>query len=369
MSWPTKKLGEVLEKNGVIPAKIKRDEYQVKGKYPVVDQGENLIAGYIDDEQKLYRGDLPVVIFGDHTRILKYIDFPFAFGADGIKILRPQKVLLPKFVYYTLILNPVANQGYKRHYSFLAQTKIFLPPLITQKQIVERLDKIAEAQKLNDELIQKTNELFQSLLHKELNPAAPADAKAMAGKKNWEITTIGEVCKIIGGGTPSREELKHFKGDIPWVTVKDLNVLEIKDTLEHINKESLKNSAANLVPAGTILVVTRVGLGKMAIAKKSLTFNQDIKGLIANAEIDASYLFYSILNKTDKIIRNGKGATVKGITQEFLKSIKIFFPPLKIQKQIVAKLSAVQDYKKQLLEQKLKLRELFDSALHKSFTN
>src|SRR3990167_9087354 len=174
-NWPIKKLGEVLEKNGVIPAKIKRDEYQENGKYPVVDQGENFIAGYIDDEQKLYRGDLPVVVFGDHTRILKYVDFPFAFGADGIKILRPQEILLPKFFYYVLVFNPVENQGYKRHFSFLTRIKIPLPPLAIQQQIIERLDKIAEAQKLNDGLIQKTDELFQSLLHKELNPAG----------KNW----------------------------------------------------------------------------------------------------------------------------------------------------------------------------------------
>ena len=192
-------------------------------------------------------------------------------------------------------------------------------------------------------------------MHQELNP----------GGKDWEIKSIGEVCKIVGGGTPSREELKHFKGEIPWVTVKDLHVLEIEDTLEHINKESLKNCAANLVPANTVLVATRVGLGKVAIARKPLTFNQDIKGLIANDNIDAGYLFYIVLKNAGKIEKNGKGATVKGVTQEFLKSIKIPLPPLQTQKQIVAKLSAAQDYKKQLLAQKSLLKELFDSVLAK----
>ncbi len=278
-----------------------------------------------------------------------------------------------RYLYYFLLISKKYLQSLGRGATFteinkstLEKIEIPLPPIATQKQIVERLDKIAEAQKLNDELIQKTEELFQSLLHKELNPAGPADAKAMAGKKDWEVKTIGDVCKIIGGGTPSREELKHFKGDIPWVTVKDLNILEIEDALEHINKESLKNSAANLVPADTILVVTRVGLGKVAITKKPLTFNQDIKGLIAGDGIDPRYLFYSILNIVPIIVKNGKGATVKGITQEFLKKIEISIPPLKTQKQIAAKLSAVQDYKKQLLGQKVKLKELFDSTLARS---
>jgi len=169
MTWPTKKLGEVLEKNGVIPAKIKRDDYRQSGKYPVVDQDENLIAGYIDDERKLYREDLPIIIFGDHTRILKYIDFPFAFSADGIKILRPQATLLPKVFYYVLVFSPVSNQGYKRHFSLLAHIKIPLPPLQTQKQIVAKLSAVQDYKTKLLSQRAKLKELFDSALNRSMN--------------------------------------------------------------------------------------------------------------------------------------------------------------------------------------------------------
>ena len=373
MPYPTKKLGEVLEKNGVIPAKIKRDDYRQNGKYPVVDQGENLIAGYIDDEQKLYRGDLPVVIFGDHTRILKYIDFPFAFGADGIKILRPQDILLPKFFYYVLVFNPIENQGYKRHFSLLTQVKIPLPPLEVQKQIVERLDKIAEAQKLNGGLIQKTDELFQSLLHKELNPAAPADAKAKAGKKNWENKKLGEVCEKIDQGQPRN----FFKKEFRYIDISSINA-EAKEiqNANLIPVEGAPSRARKIVNAGDIVfATTRPYLENIAIVPTG--FNNAIASTgfcVIRAKtkiVNPDFIYFTVISKPfiKKVLPFQRGANYPAVSDKDIFGIKIPLPPLKTQKQIVAKLSAVQGYKKQLLGQKAKLKELFDSALHKSMTN
>ena len=373
MTWPTKKLGEVLEKNGVIPAKIKRDDYRQSGKYPVVDQGENLIAGSIDDEQKLYRGDLPVVIFGDHTRILKYIDFPFAFGADGIKILRPQDILLPKFFYYVLVFNPIENQGYKRHFSLLTQVKIPLPPLEVQKQIVERLDKIAEAQKLNGGLIQKTDELFQSLLHKELNPAAPADAKAKAGKKNWEIKKLGEVCEKTDQGQPKN----FFKKEFRYIDISSINA-EAKEiqNANLIPVEGAPSRARKIVNAGDIVfATTRPYLENIAIVPTG--FNNAIASTgfcVIRAKtkiVNPDFIYFTVISKPfiKKVLPFQRGANYPAVSDKDIFGIKIPLPPLKTQKQIIAKLSAVQGYKKQLLGQKAKLKELFDSALHKSMTN
>ncbi len=79
--------------------KLKQSQTSEKGKFPVIDQGENLINGYVEDKTLLYKGELPVIVFGDHTRRLKYINFPFAVGADGTKIFKPKQFLLEKFFY------------------------------------------------------------------------------------------------------------------------------------------------------------------------------------------------------------------------------------------------------------------------------
>jgi hypothetical protein len=357
-NYPTKNLGEVLEKNGVIPAKIKRDDYRQSGKYPVVDQGENLIAGYIDDEQKLYRGDLPVVIFGDHTRILKYIDFPFAFGADGIKILRPHAILLPKFFYYVLVFNPVSNQGYKRHFSFLTQKKIPLPSPEIQKQIVERLDKIVEAQKLNNELIQKSDELFQSLLHKELNPAG----------KDWEVKKLGEIFERI---TESLLPTKYPDKEFNFIGLENIEsntgqLVGVKPTIGKLIKSTKTVFKKNDVLYGKL----RPYLNKVWLADTDGICSTDIWVLRTKQNIISSLLLSALLRQPQIVTKSSAsmaGANLPRANRGVFDKITIPLPPMNEQKQIVAKLSAAQDYKTQLLAQKSKFKELFNSVLAKSF--
>ena len=77
-------------------------EYLREGKIPIVDQGKELIGGYTEDKSRLCKAELPVIVFGDHTKCLKFIDFPFALGADGVKVLRPKINANPKYLYYVL---------------------------------------------------------------------------------------------------------------------------------------------------------------------------------------------------------------------------------------------------------------------------
>ena len=94
--------------------KIQQKDYLETGIIAVVDQGINFIGGYTNDEDQQYDGELPVIIFGDHTRIVKYIDFPFAQGADGVKILKPSKIYIPLFLYYYLLYLYIPDMGYRR---------------------------------------------------------------------------------------------------------------------------------------------------------------------------------------------------------------------------------------------------------------
>jgi len=120
--------------------KLKTKEYQTIGKYPIVDQGQKLIAGYTNYEDALYKGELPVIVFGDHTLIVKYIDFNFAVGADGTKIIKANKQkFIPKFLYYVFLSLNLKSEGYKRHFSKLREQLFVCPPLPEQKKIAEIL--------------------------------------------------------------------------------------------------------------------------------------------------------------------------------------------------------------------------------------
>lgn len=133
--------------------------------------------------------------------------------------------------------------------------------------------------------------------------------------------SLGELCRIVGGGTPSKKKPEYYQGSIPWVTVKDFTEFNIVDSVDHITDEAVSVSATNVIPAGTVLVVTRVGLGKVAMTTRDMAINQDIKALFSDDRLLPEYLFWFLVSQADKIERMGAGATVKGITLPQLKGL------------------------------------------------
>ena len=127
-----------------IKHKIKRKYYLKNGKYPIIDQSYNFISGYSSNDNILINIKKPVIIFGDHTRCFKFIDFDFIAGADGIKILEPKEFFNEKLFYYFCLSLNIPNRGYSRHYKFLTKIKMRIPPIEEQKRIVEKLDKMME---------------------------------------------------------------------------------------------------------------------------------------------------------------------------------------------------------------------------------
>lgn len=154
--------------------KIPRKNFLKEGKYPIISQEESLINGYWNDQKDLFKSISPIIIFGDHTKILKYIDFDFVLGADGVKILKPINQIVPKYFYYFLLNIKLRTLGYARHYRLLREQNISYPIDISeQKRIVKILDMLQEKTKKLEEIynkkLQLTEELKQSILHKAFN--------------------------------------------------------------------------------------------------------------------------------------------------------------------------------------------------------
>jgi type I restriction enzyme S subunit len=136
---PNEKVGSLC-RNISSSKKIKKTSYRSSGKYVIVDQGQDLVAGYTDDEDALVaHGEY--VIFGEHTREVKYVDFPFAQGADGIKILKARSGVIPRYLYHALSALNIPNRGYNRHWTIVKDMMVPLPPLPVQEEIVRILDK------------------------------------------------------------------------------------------------------------------------------------------------------------------------------------------------------------------------------------
>lgn len=123
---------------GVKKKQIQTKDYLPLGKFPIVDQGKEQIVAYSNDVKKLY-ASTPVIVFGDHTRILKYITFPFVVGADGTQLLKVKNNFSLRFCFYLLQNTKIENLGYSRHMSLLKEKVFTLPPLPEQEKIAEIL--------------------------------------------------------------------------------------------------------------------------------------------------------------------------------------------------------------------------------------
>ncbi len=180
--WEVVRFEDAILKKRIKTSKVKQQNYLPVGRFPIVDQGQNLIAGYWNNEDDVYYGPLPVIVFGDHTRIFKYVDFPFVRGADGTKILIPNtEKYFPLFLYYALLNLKIPSRGYNRHYRILREQVLVLPPLHEQKRIAEILkavdDKI-EAERRRAEALEK---VFKALLN-DLMTAKRRIPKELVGK-------------------------------------------------------------------------------------------------------------------------------------------------------------------------------------------
>lgn len=157
----------------------------------------------------------------------------------------------------------------------------------------------------------------------------------------WEEVKLGKLCQIIGGGTPSKNSKEFYNGQIPWASVRDMNSEVIEETEFKITEEAVKNSSTNIIKKGSIIIATRVGLGKVCFAGTDIAINQDLKGIIVNDLINNRYLFFYFKSIEQFLIESGTGATVKGVKLDLVKNLIIPLPPLPEQERLVAKLDGL----------------------------
>ena len=165
---------------------------------------------------------------------------------------------------------------------------------------------------------------------------------------------LGDIVDIKGGGTPDKKVAAYWDGDIPWASVKDFKSGTLDRTVDRITAAGVAASATNIIPAGHIIVPTRMAVGKAAINTIDLAINQDLKALFPKVPVDTRYLYNALLANSGKLLDQATGATVKGIKLDALRGLKIPLPPLEEQKRIAG-----------ILDQADALRRLRTRALDK----
>lgn len=161
----------------------------------------------------------------------------------------------------------------------------------------------------------------------------------------YEILSVADLCeKILSGGTPSTSNPKFWDGSIPWITSADIQDLHTISPRKYITEKAVKESAVNVLPKNNILVVTRVGLGKLAKNYFDVAYSQDTQGLIVKHDIiDVDYFLYMLTIEVEKFKHQSRGVTIQGVTKEQLATLEIPVPSFDKQKEIVAELLQYQN--------------------------
>jgi type I restriction enzyme S subunit len=218
--WPAVPFGEALTDASGGNRKTPQSEYLPRGLLPVVDQGKAFIAGYTNDESRAYKGDLPVIVFGDHTRAVKYVDFPFSRGADGVKILHAQPGWSTKFLYHYLTQVELPLAGYSRHFKFLKDITVPRPPLDEQRRIADLLDRADALRAPREQSLALLDSLTDSLFfaifgHIEEQPVARAGESLLIPLRNGlspsKVGTVHGTVLTLAAITSGRFRREAFK--------------------------------------------------------------------------------------------------------------------------------------------------------------
>ena len=341
--------------------KIHRRDYLPEGLLPVIDQGVAPVAGYTNDQLTAYRGPLPVLLFGDHTRLFKYVDFPFALGADGVKVLQPAPWYEPKFLYYYLQTQDIPSRGYSRHFKFVRQLQFPLIPLSEQRRIVEILDQADRLRRLRAEADAKADRILPALFIKMFGDPA-------TNPMGWPEETLGSLARIVTGNTPSTKKPEYYGSFLPWARPADLDTEPVLTTTETMLSEK-GCQVARVIPAGSTLVVC-IGatLGKVGLAGKEMAVNQQINAVLPSKSLANEFLF----THCRLIAEHFRGAATKSTLPILNKSKfaaqRIMVPPLERQELFASyarQYLATHKLRKMSAET---LMALFFGLLHRAFS-
>lgn len=345
--------------------KIQQKKYLNSGKWAIIDQGQNLVGGYTDDSTMLYNGNLPVIIFGDHTRCIKYIDFHFAQGADGVKVLKPKSFYIPKLFYYAMKSIDIPNLGYRRHFPLFDKYAISLPPLAEQQRIVDRIEimfsKLDEAKEKAQEVIDGFENRKAAILHK----AFSGELTAKWRKKNnvniidWKYRVFKDVLDVRDG---THDSPQYYDKGYPLVTSKNLKDGGITNkNIKYISKEDFEQiNLRSKVDIGDILFAMIGTIGNPVVVEKEPNYAIKNVALFKNIGLINPYFvkYYLETKKVkDKMAREAKGSTQKFVSLGYLRNFGIISPSEDEQSEIVRILDTVFTEEQQAKEKAEKVLE------------
>ncbi len=350
--------------------KFQSSEYQIAGIYPIIDQSENFIGGFTDENCVVSRNK-DVVVFGDHTKALKYVDFDFCLGADGVKVLEPIEKLDSKFLYYFLQTINLPNVGYSRHFKFLKEIQIPLPPLETQKRIADILDAADALRQKDQELLKKYDELAQAIF-------IDMFGDPVKNEKGWKIKPLGKVCKLQGGF--SFKSTDFVAKGIKLVKIANVNFQKLDwEEVDYLPNSYIQNHSDFALEAGDILmaltrpIIKSLGSVKAVKVQESdlpALLNQRVARFFPDTEIITKEFLLRIIYShyfKSKIEKYSSTSLQPNVSNKQVESIEVFLPPKALQNNFEKRADLIDEQKANAQKSLDKSEALFNNLLQIAF--
>ena len=358
---------EVLKDCTKLGTKIPTSEYLENGKYPIIDQGQNDIAGYHDSDDGLFE-DVPTIVFGDHTRVVKYVDKPCFLGADGVKLLCPvDKDINCKYLFYQLSYADIPNTGYNRHFKWVKALNFKIPSSDEQNHVVEVLDKVTELISLRKQQLARLDELVKARFVEMFGDLVVGD-KIQTSKK--KIGEIASVTKLAGFEFTKYIQYKEH-GDI--IMLRGLNCKQgklILDDVKWIDRETSDLLPRSKLYYGDILMTYAGTIGDVAMVDENDKYH--LAPNVAKVSINNKkaynpiFLMYLFLYSNDYIMRFASQVAQASINMEKIRNFEYYFPDVTFQNQFATFVARV-DQQKQTVQQSLEKLELMKKALMQEY--
>ena len=283
--------------------KIKSCDYNNEGKYPIIDQSSKNVIGYTDEIDGLYK-DVPVIIFGDHTRRFKLVEEPFFIGADGTKVLKLcSSVYDYKFIYYYLLYKKIPNTGYNRHFKWIKELEFPEIPRSIQSDIVKKFEILNNLISSKNKLL----ELFDILL------------KSRFVEMFGDITERGQF------------KVKRWKDVLDIFNGKDYKTVQVDKGGYPVYGSGgiIARAREYICPAKTIIIGRKGSINNPILVNEKFWNVDTAFGIVPNETININYLFYFC--KQYNFNHLNKATTLPSLTKRDLLEIEINIPSIEEQ--------------------------------------
>lgn len=334
MEWKEDVLGNVLE------VKYGKDHKKLAdGQYPVYGSGG--LMRYVDS--KLYDGPSILIPRKGTLNNIMFVDNPF-WTVDTMfwSIINTDKVD-PKFLFYSICKRDFASMNVgsavpSMTVNILNDIQISYPKNIAdQHRIASILSSLDRKIELNNKINADLEEMAQAIFKNWFIDFEPfkdgkfVDSELGMIPEGWKVGTLGEFCKCLLGGTPSRSKEEYWNGEVNWINSGEINKFRILEASEKITELGLAKSATKLLPKKTtVLAITGATLGQVSLLEIDTCANQSVIGVLENTEVPYEYIYPFIKDRIEMLIQHQTGGAQQHINKDNVESLIFLLPAINV---------------------------------------